>query len=139
MKTSITLFVCNRGDTLQYHGSLRLRDLDQAVMLLVFPTPRQGSSSQPPQQMVWLYRDSMPNRYTINHPTTLHTHKETQWPNAAHGWHFALQDVSHRQNCHVLTPSHPQCDHAVFKLSVDAGSLCSECKTISYCRCFYFF
>ena len=30
------------------------------------------------------------------------------WPNAAHRWHFALQDVSHRQSCHLSTPSHLQ-------------------------------
>ena len=38
-------------------------------MLLVFLTPRQALSSQPCQQMVWLYwlqdRDNMPNWYTI--------------------------------------------------------------------------
>ena len=29
--------------------------------------------------LYWLQdRDSMPNWYTINHPTTLHTHNETQ-------------------------------------------------------------
>ena len=32
------LFVCNRGDTIQYHGSLRSRELGQAPMLLVFLT-----------------------------------------------------------------------------------------------------
>ena len=61
--------------------------------------------------MVWLYRlqdrESMPNWHTINHPRTLHTHNETQWPTATCRWHIALQDVSHRQNCHLLTPSHP--------------------------------
>ena len=106
------LFVCNRGDTIQYHGGLRSRELGQAPMLLVFLTPRQALSSHPRQQMVWLYwlqdRDSMPNWYTINHPTTLHTHNETQWPTAARRWQFALQDVSCRQGCHLLTPSHPQ-------------------------------
>ena len=60
---------------------------DQAPTLLVFLTPRQVLLSHPRQQMVWLYwlqdRDSMPNWYTINHPTTLHTHNETQWPTAA--------------------------------------------------------
>ena len=59
-------------------------------MLLVFLTPKQALSSHPPLQMVWLYwlqdRDSMPNWYTINHPTTLHTHNETQWPAAACRW-----------------------------------------------------
>ena len=64
-----TLFVCNRGDTVQYHSGLRSRELGQAPMLQVFLIPH--------QQMVWLYwlqdRDSMPNWYTINHPTKLHT------------------------------------------------------------------
>ena len=50
-------------------------------------------------------------QYTINHPTTLHTlcftHNEIQFPTAARRWHFALQDVSHRQSCHLSTPSHP--------------------------------
>ena len=46
------LFVCNRGDTIQYHGGLRSRELGQASMLLVFLTPRQALSSHPRQQMV---------------------------------------------------------------------------------------
>ena len=50
-------------------------------------------------------------QYTINHPTTLHTlcftHNEIQFPTAARQWHFVLQDVSHRQSCHLSTPSHP--------------------------------
>ena len=57
--------VCNRGDTIQYHVSLRSRELGQATLLLVFLTPRQALSSHLCQQMVWLYwlqdRDSMPN------------------------------------------------------------------------------
>ena len=72
----------NGGDTIQYHCGLRSRELGQAPMLLVFLTPRQALSSHPRQQMVWLYwlqdRDSMPNWYTINHLTILHTHNETQ-------------------------------------------------------------
>ena len=32
--------------------------------------------------------------YTVNHPTTLHTHNETQLPTAACQWNFALWDVS---------------------------------------------
>ena len=47
-------------------------------------TPRQELSSHPLKQMVWLYwlqdRDIMPNWYTINHRTTLHTHNETSDP-----------------------------------------------------------
>ena len=46
------LFVCKRGDTTQYHGGLRFRELDQAPMLLVFLTPRQALSSHPCQQMI---------------------------------------------------------------------------------------
>ena len=45
------LFVCNRGDTEQYHGSLRSRELGPAPMLQVFLTPRQALSSHPRQQM----------------------------------------------------------------------------------------
>ena len=75
-------FVCNRGYTIQYHGGLRSRELGQAPMLQVFLTPRQALSSHMHQQMVRLYwlqdRDSMPNWYSINHPTTLHTQNETQ-------------------------------------------------------------
>ena len=78
---AIVLF-CTRGDTIQHHGGLRSRELGQAPMLLVFLTPRQALSSHPHLQMVWLYwlqdRDSMPNWYTINHLTILHTHNETQ-------------------------------------------------------------
>ena len=48
----VCLYVCNRGDTLQYHGGLRSRELGQAPMLLVFLTPRQALSSHPRQQMV---------------------------------------------------------------------------------------
>ena len=40
---------CNRGDTIQYHGGLRSRELCQAPMLLVFLTPRQALSSHPRQ------------------------------------------------------------------------------------------
>ena len=43
------LFFCNRGDTIQYHGSLQSRKLCQAPMLLVFLTPRQALSSHPLQ------------------------------------------------------------------------------------------
>ena len=46
------LFVCNRGDTVQYHGGLRSRELGQAPMLQVFLTPKQALSSHPRQQMV---------------------------------------------------------------------------------------
>ena len=46
--------------------------------------------------MVWLFqqqdRDSIPNWYTINYPTTLQAHNETQWPTAACRWQFALRD-----------------------------------------------
>ena len=67
----------------------------------MFLTPRQALSSHPRQQMVWLYwlqdSNSMSNWYTINHPSTLHTHTETQWPTAARLWHFALRYVSRRQ------------------------------------------
>ena len=41
----------------------------------------------------------MPSWYTINHPTTLHTHTmKTQLPNAARECHFALWDVSYSQS-----------------------------------------
>jgi hypothetical protein len=99
LRFGICLFVCNRGDTIHYHGGLWSRELGQAPMLLVFLTPRQALSFHPRQQMVWLYwlqdRDSMPNCYTINHPTTLHTHNETKRPTAARRWQFVLRDVSH--------------------------------------------
>ena len=36
------------------------------------------------------------------------TYNETQWPTAAHRWHFALRDISCRQKCHLSTPSHSQ-------------------------------
>ena len=35
------------------------------------------------------------------------THNETQWPTTARRCHFALRDVSCRQNWHFSTPSHP--------------------------------
>ena len=91
-------------------------------------TPRQVLLCHLSQQMVWLYwlqdRDSMPNWYNINHPTTLHTHNETKWPTAPCRWHFEWRDVSRMQSCNLLTLS--QCDNNVDKLSADAGSLC--CK-----------
>ena len=95
------LFVCNRGDTMhystwtnygallhssmsttdnttQYHGGHPIKGVMPSPMLLVLLTPRLVLPSHLRQQMVWLYwlhdRDSMPNLYTINHPTTLHTH-----------------------------------------------------------------
>ena len=40
------LFVGNRGDTIQYNGGLRSRELGQAPMLQVVLTPRQGLSSK---------------------------------------------------------------------------------------------
>jgi hypothetical protein len=102
--------LCQQRTILKYHGVVRSRELGQ-VPILVFLTLRQALSSHPRQQMVWLYwlqnRDSMPNWYTINHPTTLHTHNETQLPTVALRWHLVLQDVSRRQSCHLLTPSHP--------------------------------
>ena len=48
MKLLVFLF-CNRGDTIQYQGGLRSRELCQAPMLLVFLTPRQALSSHPHQ------------------------------------------------------------------------------------------
>ena len=69
--------------------------------------------------MVWLYwlqdRYSIPNWYTINHPTALHTQNETQWPTAARRWHFALRDVSRKQSYHFLTPSHSQVPPGLLK------------------------
>ena len=52
LNVETSLFVCNRGDTIQYHGGLRSRELGQAPMLLVFLNPRQALSSHPRQQMV---------------------------------------------------------------------------------------
>jgi hypothetical protein len=105
------VFGCNRGDTIQDHSGLQTRKFGQAAIML-FLNPRQALSSHLRQQIVWLYwlqdRDSMPNWYTINHPTTMHTHNETQWPTAARQWHFALWEVSCRQSCHFSTPSHPR-------------------------------
>ena len=49
--SELCLYVCNRGDTIQYHGGLRSRELGQAPMLLVFLTPRQALSSHQRQQM----------------------------------------------------------------------------------------
>ena len=99
----VCLFVCAKGDTIWYHGGLRSRELGQAPMLLVFQTHRQALSSHPRQQMVWLF--GMPNWYTINHQTTLHTHNETQRPTTARRWHFVLWDVSSRQSCHLSVNS----------------------------------
>ena len=71
----------------------------------------------------------MPNWYTINHPTTLHTHNETSDP-------LLLADDTLRCRMypackfaisqHLATLGFPQCDHTVGELSADAGSLCSE-------------
>ena len=88
---------------IQYHGSLQSRELSQAPMLLVFLTPRQALSSHPHQQMVRLYfpqdRDTVPNWYNINHPTTLHAHNEIQWLTVAYFitvsliWNISLQNI----------------------------------------------
>ena len=70
----------------------------------------------------------MPNRYTINHPTTLHTHKMK--PSDP----LLLADVT---LCCRMYPAgkvdisqhlvgFPRSDHTVGKLSAFAGSLCSE-------------
>ena len=42
---STPIFFCNKEDTIQYHGSLRSRELGQASMLLVLLTPIQVLSS----------------------------------------------------------------------------------------------
>ena len=42
LKNDFYLFVCNRGDTMQYHGGLRSWELGQAPMLLMFQNPRQA-------------------------------------------------------------------------------------------------
>jgi hypothetical protein len=69
-------------------------------MLQVFLT-RQALSSQPRQQMVWLY-------WLQAKLTSLRTHNETQWPTAAPQRHFSLRDLSRRQSCHLSTPSLPR-------------------------------
>ena len=46
------LFVCNRGNTIQYHGGLKSRELCQTPLLQMFLTPRQALSSQLRQHMV---------------------------------------------------------------------------------------
>ena len=48
----ICLFVCNRGDTIQYHSGVPSRELGQSPMPHVFLTPRQALSPHPRQQMV---------------------------------------------------------------------------------------
>ena len=56
------------------------------------------------ESTVWQQdRDSLPNRYTINHPKTLRTQRNSV-TTAAHRWHFVLQDVSCRKSYHVLIP-----------------------------------
>ena len=69
------LFVCNRGDTVSRRSPIK------GVRPSPYTNPRQALSSCLHQQMVWLYwlqnGDTMPNWYTINHPTTLHAHNET--------------------------------------------------------------
>ena len=67
----------------------------------------------------------MPNWYTINHPTTLHTH--TMKPSDP----LLLADGTLRCGMypagkvaisrHLVTPGFPRCDHTVSKLSADAG------------------
>ena len=41
----VRFFYCNIGDTVQYHSSLRSRELGQAPMLQVLLTPKQALSS----------------------------------------------------------------------------------------------
>ena len=70
----------------------------------------------------------MPNWYTINHPTTLHTMKPSD--------PLLLADVTLRYGMypagkvdisqHLAIPRFPQSDHTVSKHSADAGSLASE-------------
>ena len=105
---------------IQYHGGLRSRELGQA--------PRQALSYHLPQQMVRLYwlQDIMPNWYTINHSTTLHTDNEIKWPNAAHRWHLELtlckgcENVAndgHFQYCKWLSLTKLQPFYSFFRLS----------------------
>ena len=78
--------------------------------------------------LYWLQdRDSMPNWNIINHPTTLHTHNETQWPSAAHRWYFGLRYVSCRQSCHPVPLVWPYCWQAQCRRC----SLCSEVTSIT--------
>ena len=50
------LFVCNRGDTIQYHGGLQhLRKLGQTPMLQVFLTPRPALLSHQHKTLVCLF------------------------------------------------------------------------------------
>ena len=50
------MFVCNRGDTIQYHGGLQhLRKLGQTPMLQVFLTPRPALSSHQHRTLVCLF------------------------------------------------------------------------------------
>ena len=64
----------------------------------------------------------MPNWYTINHPTTLHTHLPSDG-NLRCGMYPAGKVAISR---HLAIPGFPQGDHTVGKLSADAGLLCSE-------------
>ena len=72
----------------------------------------------------------MPNWYTINHLTILHTHNETQLPTAACRWQFVYCGMHPSGKVaisrHLAIPGFPQSDHTVSKLSAAAGSLCSE-------------
>ena len=71
----------------------------------------------------------MLNWYTINHPTTLHTHNETSDPlllanDTLHCRMYPTCKFAISQ--HLATPGFPQCDHTVGELSKASGSLCCE-------------
>ena len=54
----IFCFICNSGDTIQYHGGLRSRELGQAPMVQVFLTPRHILH-------VLLFTDKLDNEKTV--------------------------------------------------------------------------
>ena len=61
---SAKLFFCNRRDTTRYHVGLWSRELCQALMLLMFLTPRQALSSHPRViiMILWESRNFHPDK-----------------------------------------------------------------------------
>ena len=121
-----SLFVCNRGDTIQYHGGLQhLRKLGQTPMLHVFLTPRPALSSHQHRTLVCLF--------LIWEPTLC-----SQWNSKSH---YCSPRVLRAAGCiqqpkslflrHLAISGFPQSDLTVSKLSADADSLWNTVKQAS--------
>ena len=86
-----TSFFCflffNRGDTIQYFGGLRSRELGQAPILLVFLFPRQALSSH--HRCLCFAKVFLSHRSQVGNERGLGARQHSLWPNV-HSIHLAI-------------------------------------------------